>query len=345
MKRAFKWLAIGFLMLIAVIVGPILYVETACRGSALSQDPPRYVTESMRPEARTYMVYPEWHIVYAYEGYAEALKEGRPHDFPYLQSIAGFWSSLCGLTAKADELGEAGFNSKATIYTIGASFTLEMLFKAAYEETLGRLFSIAAPSPQDDVEAEMAADYATFLQQTPWYKYDFPSWSKTLWATEPIGLRGWERRVALGLEWGTKTQYAKLIAAAAAGLGADKLTMDIALREPVPDLPQITRLSGDGDITLATVPRYRIFTTLARQIAEAGGQFEEIAGNDDILVSMLVEQDRAFEAAANHQLISRTARVGFPQDRLLLATKVTELHLVFLAYPQVGVTVEHIYDY
>ncbi len=334
----------GLLALVLIVAGPILYVETMCRSEARPQSEPQYITDATRPEARTYMVYPEWHIVYAYEGYAEVLKDGHPHDFPYLQAISGFWTSLCGLTAKADEPGEAGFNSKATIYTIGASFTLEMLFKAAYEETLGRIFTLFGSSPQDDVEADMAADYATFLQQVPWYQYDFPAWSDRLWTTEPAGLRGWERRIALGLEWGAKTQYAKLIAQAAAGLGADELTMQVAVEGPLPDQPEIKILSQSDGITIAEVPRYRIFTVFARQTAEAGGQFLEIAGNDDILVSLLAGPS-GFTPAEGHHVIARTPRVGFAQDRLLIATKVADLHTVFLAYPPEAVTVEHIYDY
>ena len=73
MRRLLKWLGVSLLLLLAIIAGPILYVETMCRGEALTQEEAIYVTET-RPEARTYMVYPEWHIVYAYEGYAEALK-------------------------------------------------------------------------------------------------------------------------------------------------------------------------------------------------------------------------------------------------------------------------------
>ncbi|MEM6596394.1 MAG: hypothetical protein AAF672_16520, partial [Pseudomonadota bacterium] len=142
MKRLFKWLGAALVGLVLVCALPILAVETMCRGAPLPQTTAQYITQNTRPEARTYMVYPEWHIVYAYEGYAEALKTGHPHNFPYLQAITGFWTSACALTEKADELGEAGFNSKATIYTIGASFTLEMLFKAAYEETIGRLFTL-----------------------------------------------------------------------------------------------------------------------------------------------------------------------------------------------------------
>ncbi|MEM9583883.1 MAG: hypothetical protein AAGA08_12275 [Pseudomonadota bacterium] len=343
MKRLLKWLGVSLLLLIAIIAGPILYVETMCRGEALTQEEAIYVTET-RPEARTYMVYPEWHIVYAYEGYAEAIKDGHPHDFPYITAITGFWSSLCGLTAKADELGEAGFNSKATIYTIGASFTLEMLFKAAYEETIGRLFTLGTPSAQDAVEAEMADDYATFLQQVPWYKYDFPSWSERLWAAEPVGLRGWERRIALGLEWGAKTQYAKVIAQAAAGLGADELTMQIAVKNLPEGLADITVQEVQNDITIAEVPRYRIFTSIAQQITGGGGEFFEIAGNDDILISYLGAT--APELPEGAQLISTTSRVGFAEEnRYLIAVKVPRLSATLHSLADQRGGLEHIYDY
>jgi len=346
MKRLLKWLGLSLAALIAIIAGPILYVETMCRGEALTQAEAQYISET-RPEARTYMVYPEWHIVYAYEGYAEALRDGHPHDFPYLQAITGFWSSLCGLTTKADELGEAGFNSKATIYTIGASFTLEMLFKAAYEETIGRLFTAFAPSSQDTVEAEMAADYASFLQQVPWYKFDFPTWSQTLWAAEPVTTRGWERRVALGLEWGAKTQYAKLIAKAAAGLGADELTMQVALQNISTDhlsaLPDVKILSNT-DAIIAEMPRYRVFTDAAQIIANQGGQFLEIAGNDDILISYLGATPPELPEATN--IISDTQRVGFPeQRRYLIAVKVPNLANTITTLAKHRGRLEHIYDY
>ena len=347
MKRLLKWLGLSFLGLIVITLGPILYVETMCRGEALTQDQAEYITET-RPEARTYMVYPEWHIVYAYEGYAEALREGHPHDFPYISAVTGFWSSLCGLTAKADELGEAGFNSKATIYTIGASFTLEMLFKAAYEETIGRAFSFGGPSSQDQIEADMAQDYATFLQQVPWYKYDFPAWSDTLWAAEPVTVRGWERRLALGIEWGAKTQYAKLIAKAAAGLGEDELTMQVALRDITADqlsaLPGVQTVSTEGDITIAQMPRYRVFTDAARIIADQGGQFVEIAGNDDILISYLGASTPELPETATN--ISDTPRVGFAeQRRYLIALKVSELTQTIATLANQPGRLEHIYDY
>ncbi len=347
MKRFFKWLGLALLALVLIIAGPILYVEFACRGEPLAQAEPAYITDpdDRRPEARTYMVYPEWHIVYAYEGYAETLKTEAPHGFGYLSAVAGFWSSACGVKAKADELGEAGFASKATIYTIGASFTLEMLFKAAYEETIGRIARLAGTSPQDGIEADMAADYATFLQQVPWYKYDFDAWTTRLWEAPVEGARSWERRLALGLEWKAKAAYAKVIAEAAAAVGADQLTMKIAVdgvsETWLASQPDVQILSSDP--LIAEVPRYRVFTTLVRALTAEGGTLLEIAGNDDILLSYLGETPP--EVTNTAEIISDTPRASFRERRYLIATKVTDLTaLVKLLGDQRGL-LEHIYDY
>jgi len=353
MKRLLKAIGAALLLLLIVIAGPIAYVETMCRGDALDQAEPAYITapEWQRAEARTYLTYPEWHIVYAYEGYAETLANADPHNFPYLQAITGFWSSLCALTEKADELGPAGTDAKLTIYTIGASFTLEMAFKAAYEETLGRLASLTSDtSPQDKVEAEMAADYATFLQEIPWYKYDFDGWHAKLMAAPTEGLRSFERRIALGLEWKAKAAYARVIAQAAGAVGADELTMRVALTGTsaayLETFPNIAIIREDGDVIIAEVPRYRSFTTLVEQlvipVTGGGAQVLEIAGNDDILVSFHSRKGPVFPDTMN--VLSVTKRPGFPdQTRALVAMKVTDLHRLL---PTLKLNrLEHIYDY
>ena len=68
-------------------------------------------------------------------------------------------------------MGEITTDTKLTIYTIGVSFTAELLAKAAYEETLGRIATLirgAARAPLDDVSAGQARDYAAVRQQVPW---------------------------------------------------------------------------------------------------------------------------------------------------------------------------------
>ncbi|TDT73747.1 hypothetical protein BDE40_2522 [Litoreibacter halocynthiae] len=351
MKRLLKWLGLGMLALVLLIAAPIAYTETMCRGTPLEQAEARYITDPtwQRAEARTYLTYPEWHIVYAYEGYAEVLKRADPHNFPYTKAVTGFWSSLCALTEKADELGKAGTDAKLTIYTIGASFTLEMLFKAAYEETIGRIASWTSDtSPQDKVEMAMAADYATFLQEIPWYKYDFDAWYAKLMAAPTEGIRSYERRIALGIEWKAKAAYARIIAKAAGAVGVDKLTMRIAIQGVTPDdlkaYPEITVISGEGGTIIAEVPRYRTFTKLVEKLLfdYSQARIVEVAGNDDILISLDARPNPVLRDDLN--VLSITNRVGFyERTRVLVAMKVDQLHTLTPTLKLSGL--EHIYDY
>ena len=165
-------------MILVLLLMPVGYVELACRGDATEQTYQPLITDAafQRREANTYLTYPEWHIVYAYDGLAEALKSGDEHAFDYFSSVDGFWRSTCALMRVADAHGGADFDTRTMIHTIGVSFTAEMAVKAAYEETIGRATAWIRgreKTPQDKAIAAMAVDYAAFLRQTPWYQYPF----------------------------------------------------------------------------------------------------------------------------------------------------------------------------
>jgi hypothetical protein len=138
--RFAKWpVRVACLILIPLLI-PVGYVELACRGDATGQTYQPLITDAtfQRREANTYLTYPEWHIVYAYDGLAETLKNGDEHAFDYISSVNGFWRSTCALMRVADAHGGADFDTRTMIHTIGISFTAEMAVKAAYEETIGR---------------------------------------------------------------------------------------------------------------------------------------------------------------------------------------------------------------
>ena len=156
--------AVILVLLTAVgLAAPIGYVELACHAPVTSAPYTPLITDAnaQRREANTYLTYPEWHIVYAYDGLAEVLKSSDEYNFDYASSVWRFWESTCALTRVADAHGGADGNTRLMIYTIGASFTLEMGLKAAYEETVGHIFAaLRGPvkTPQDMVAATMAAD-------------------------------------------------------------------------------------------------------------------------------------------------------------------------------------------
>ncbi len=139
-RRLLKWFLVAGALVLVVLLTPVAYVEMACRGDAMGQPHTPLIADSQfqRREANTYLTYPEWHIVYAYDGLAETLKRGDEHAFPYARSIRGFWTSTCALMREADEHGGADGATRSMIHTIGVSFTVEMAMKAAYEETIGR---------------------------------------------------------------------------------------------------------------------------------------------------------------------------------------------------------------
>ena len=350
MRRAWRWLGRALLALVVAgvaLLAPVAWVEAACRPAGpRTAASPILPPADRRPESRTLLTYPEWHIVHAYEDYARVIATGDPHDYGFVDGIAGFWGSLCALSQASGALGAVDGGTKQMVYVIGVSFTAELLLKAVYEETLGRLFAALrgeVRAPLDDLSAEQAAAYAAFLQQTPWYKWDFRRDARALSDAATTRLRDRERDVALGLEYRAKAAYAGVIAAAVAQTGPDALT----LRMIVTGVP-VERLSAiDGVSVVASrpegieieTPRYRALTLLLDDLARLGVDVVEIAGNDQIMFSLL-SPDRDRPGA-----IYGRARQGFGDYRHLVLVEVAALGDALRALAGGPERLEHIHDY
>lgn len=344
--RWLKRLVAVLVVIVILLAAPPVYVEVACQGSALAAEQPEPLVDAewQRPESRTLLTYPEWHIVHTYDDYAEVISTGDPHDFAYLTAIAGFWNTLCPLTEAAANMGGVDADTKVTIYTIGISFTAELLAKAAYEETLGRLAALLRGSdraPLDDLSALQGAEYARFLRQTPWYKWDFLADAAALNQSAGSSLRDTERRLALGTEYRFKAVYARMIDAAVAGLGADQMR----IRSVVSNIPEgtLSRIEGVdiigalGDGFEIETDRYRAYTDILKQLSDEGADLIEIAGNDQILFTVTSDAP-AFEGA-----LYSFRRQGYGDYRHLVLTPVSDLadRLRGLS----GVSLEHVHDY
>ena len=352
--RFVTWSLAGFALVLVLLLTPVAYVELACRGDAESQAYRPVIADPsfQRREANTYLTYPEWHIVFAYDGLAEVLKAGDEYSFDYLPSISRFWSSTCSLMRVADEHGGADFPTRMMIHTIGVSFTLEMVMKGAYEETIGRAAAWwrgPRKTPQDTVVADMASDYAAFLRQTPWYRYPFRRQSNALWAAPLDGaFRGWERRIGIGLEFQAKAAYAKVIEHAVAASSPAQLT----IRSVVSGLDSLT-LSRIQGVTIVgkrargveiETPRYDLFTRILADIARRGGTIQEIAGNDEIMATLTVPEGS--RARIPHAVVLiRMKRDGFPSDRVIVNVKMTDLATLLNAFPLGDPGIEHVFDY
>lgn len=357
MRRLLKiigWILAVLVVAILLLLSPAAYVETFCHADPEADVYRPLITdpEFRRQEANTYLTYPEWHIVYAYDGLAETLKTGDEHGFGYFSSVKDFWVADCALTRIADRHGGADSETRMMIATIGVSFTLEMGLKAAYEETIGRFFAFwrgSEKTPQDIVARDMAIDYAAFLRQTPWYKYPFQPWIDGLWAApveEP--LRGWERRLALGGEWRAKIAYAGMIASAVAATGEAKLTIRSLISglpaTTLSAIPDVSVISESADGVLIETPRYDRFTHILAEIARAGGTIREIAGNDEIMVSLTMPSGME-QGNLPDEVIARLHRTGFDSDRLLLSVKMADLSPLLKDRPIADPGLEHIFDF
>jgi hypothetical protein len=358
-KRWKILLGLGGVTLAAALT-PIAYIETQCRAPLPGFDAGAPFQSRLpgqagrRPEARTWLTYPEWSIVYSAETYGRYLSAGNPPSgFGHMRQITGFWSGLCAVNRASAAAGGSG-DAKVMLYTIGLSFSAEMAVKGLYENTVGRLFEwIGGHQSQDDAyNAFVWRTYGSFMHETPWYRFPFGQALSGLWTTSGSGarLRHWERRFALSLEYGVKSVYAALIGwASGATLGRDEpMLRFVARAEPGaiaavdPRLRPVARLGGG--LTAVEAPRYEQFSTLLDHLSATLIALTEIAGNDDIFLTLLVpEGAHAPAGAATLFEIPLEDRPGW--RRLGLSVKVARLLPLLRAARTAGGEVEHVYDY
>lgn len=362
LRRVLRWLkwpliVLGVLMLAAAI--PIARNEMSCTVGPVAEAAayrPLLEPAHRRDEVNSYLTYPEWSIVHAYEDLAGVMRRGSESDFAYFSSVAGFWSSLCDLTRLASSRGPISLEYKVTLYTIGVSFAAEMGIKGLYEKTIGRVTAWLrgdARTPEDDFALKVADDYAAFLRQTPWYEYPFGAKLAQFWRETPFRFssvtRSIERRVALSLEYGSKAVYAKLIGLGAATIPA-ALTIRSVVRAATPAGlaadPRIKVIGpADGGATVIETARYRTFTEILVGLAERGAEMVEIAGNDDVLITVLAKDGAAAGKLRGRRLflVPVQSRPGW--SRMGVDVKVADLLSAIRQAKETGLELEHVYDY
>lgn len=365
MTRWLKRAALALLVLAALCAAPILWVETSCSGAGPRAAEPRLAglddePKYRRAEGDSFLTFPEWNIVHAYADLAGVTRLRSESSFDYIDSVAGFWKSLCTATQAASAVGPATPDQKATNYIIALSFSAEMAIKGAWERTIGAL-SVAASGEHATAEDRFALrlydDYAAFLKQTPWYQYPFAAelgrfWSQTPFVEQGLRAGGYlrkiERRVALSLEWGVKALYARAMAALAGLSPADLTIKSVVANLTDDDIAREPRINRIRDIapgqTLIETPRYDAFTEIMRGFSKSGRSFLEIAGARRILTTVLVREGAALDTKARllfaDPIQSRPGwrRAGYDVDVRNLTAHIAEVE-------RQGAVFEHAYDY
>jgi hypothetical protein len=313
--------------------------------------------EHVRGVEQTLLTYPEWFLVFSPYEYGEFIGVSAPSRFPYYGHIGQFWESYKSVF---DETRRRGLDLNPgyhlMILVIGTSTTVEYAFKSAYEMLVGRLAESLAgqPTPEDRYAAAVAQDYVRFIRVQPWYEYDFGKALAGLWqgvpATGPDMIRKWERRFALTTEYTIKKGYAELIKLGTKSIYDAPLPVTAIVVRPQPQadsaLPELKMLSiQPGDAALVTIPRYEAFMKYAQGLADQGGNFSEIAGNDSFIVVSLLAPGLWKPDAPAQALLDQPILTQPGIRRVVLTVPVAHLAESLRHWKAAHLQVEHVFDY
>lgn len=109
-------------------------------------------------------------------------------------------------------------------------------------------------------------------------------------------------------------------------------------------IPDVTVIGARGDGFEIETPRYDLFTRILVEIATRGGTIQEIAGNDDIMMTITAPVGADIRLPRG-TVLHRMKRDGFPSDRLLVEVKVSELAAFLREHPLGDPGLEHVFDY
>lgn len=358
LRKLLKWIGVAALVLVVLAAMPVLYIETQCvrpKRTDLVAYEPIVGREHQRRFVDTFLTYPEWSIVHAYDDFAAVAKSEGETAYRYVRAVRDYWRGLCTIYGEASAHGDIAPDMRAMLHIIGLSFSAEMLVKGNWENTVG-LASTVLSTESDAVEdihaRKVADDYAKFLVQTPWYEFPFGKALRELWALDfkwhnPV--RSIERRIALTMEWGGKSLYARGMAALAGLAPADLKIRSVVTGLSDKDLAdepsiQLVRRLGDGSAIIET-PRYRAFTSILYDLARAGGDFVEIGGHQRVLVTVLVKD--GLGPLTGRSIVYRQASQGYEGSvRFVLLVDVKDVaELVRMTHPDPTAVFEHLYDF
>jgi hypothetical protein len=292
--------------------------------------------EDVRPADQTFLTFPEWYLVFSPEEQADYYAHTTSTTFPFMTHTAQIWESYKIMNDQIKDNFPPNDGYHLMIRVIGVSASAEYTVKAWYELVAGRITDTTIPVTEEDVfNARFTREYVDFINDLPWYQFDFKKRLGELWSATPFFgdhmLRKMERRYILTSELMIKYAYGKLI-----GLGTQQVYDEALLT---------TAVILDND-SLVHLPRYNRFAGAAAALARQGHSFKEIAGNNSAIVVTIItntDSNDTFEGTQKvfTQLISSDPR----WKRVALVVPGPGLHTLLLQLERQEVQVEHVFDY
>ncbi len=320
------------------------------------------IPQYIKDEEQTYLTLPEWYLVFNPNEYAQYLTSGNnPSNFPFLASVDEYWRLYDRVMYLTADIYPENNEYKTMLLVIGVSTTAEFLIKGFYETTIGRLsfWTASNPTPEDLLIQQAHTAYSNLIYHEPWYVFPFAEWLGKIWTDThffgPNFIRKMERKILFTLEFGFKTVYAKLI-----GYGATstyepsdgKVKMHIILPtdiktdrfEVIDNRISVLHDFGGGE-WIISIPRWGGFTEIIPKLASNNVQFIEIAGNDDILVTVITDKGRSAQLSDAQFLFDSIVLSPTGKQRLVYSIKVAKLADFINALDGYDLILEHIYDY
>ena len=314
-----------------------------------------------RDEVDTFYTYPEWYIVWSYQSKADFQQKSLPSGYPYFGDIGQFWQAYSRMYAATRNVYPFATGDHIVLVVIGSSFAVEYTLKGLYEKTIGRFSEWTSGNQmvaEDKYAAQVAANYAAFVHMRPFYEFHFRHALYGLWRYTPFRathlLRTVERRIWLSLDYAVESVYCELIELAThATYGFEDVNTAAWIEFPAEAKQGVLgriysdHLAKDLGPTAAIVeiPRYQTFTTDARTLMEAGAHFRQIAGNELIVLSGVVPSGWTNPAPNLQLLLSQPVLSDRTKTRVVLLTRVPDLHETVPLLESHGMAIEHLYDY
>jgi hypothetical protein len=311
-----------------------------------------------RTEDDTFLTYPEWYIVWSYQEKADYQQHHLPSGFPYFGAIQQYWGGYC----YANEVvhGKYPFNmgDHLMLVVIGTSFSVEYFLKGFYENTIGRLsewLTHHEPVEEDNYSYRVAKKYGDFVQVRPFYEFPFFQSFRGLWSNTslwgPHALRKWERKAWLSLDYGIEAVYCGLIEIAShAVYGVEPdltyVWMENTPRSALDENPHVRKVKDIApEALIAAIPRYQEFTETASRLVSRGVRFQQIAGNEQVLVTVIAPRDWKPLTQVGELLFASPILTEPGLQRVALRSPVPSLHILSNYFADQGLKIEHIYDY
>jgi hypothetical protein len=172
-------------------------------------------------------------------------------------------------------------------------------------------------------------------------------WSSTsVFGPHPV--RKWERKLFLTTDYALEAFYCWIIEKLThLTYGLESTETDAWLDNASPAVlahVKIVKQVGQKAF-IVDIPRYQEFTGTASALAQDGVQFVEIAGNLQILVSVLAPESWRYEGGNAQQLFAEPILSDPKTQRVVMNCRVSSFAPLLNALRSSGVRVEHIYDY